>query len=262
MQARRDLEAGNVATALQQAEELLGKKLDSPTREEAERVLARAGYTLARSQLIAERFEEVLEIEHSVSSRIGVSSRLLNLKLQAERGVPAEYVLAYAGSLTDYGYELDGSSPQMALPTIDQTTERLSQELQQAVAEHSNSVDLRLNYGQFLLYLRRFEEARGQFTAALVLDRRNPLARLGLGLLEFELREYKNALEHFEAVVKIDPDSLAGHLNAAICLEKLGRPADARQHWRRAGRLANSTDLQQRIEARISGSGPHDQEPP
>ena len=47
------------------------------------------------------------------------SSRLINLRIQAERGIPAEYELAYAGSLTDQGYELDGSHLRIPLEQVE-----------------------------------------------------------------------------------------------------------------------------------------------
>ena len=249
--AERDLDAGNAETALDRVEKLLNESLDAQIEARAKRLLEESGYEVAKGDLAAGDFNNVLTMENRVSNRAGDSARLLNLRLQAERGIPAEYGLASAGSLLDYGYEADGSTPFKSFPTIDQTSERLDREFTQAIQHHPSSASLLLNRGHFLITQVRYGEAREQFQKALALDQRNSLAHLGLGLVAFELQEYQNALEQFNAALAVTPDNLDAHINAAMALQQLGRFAEALRHWKDAAKLVENSDQRQRIETRI-----------
>lgn len=250
--ADRDLDAGHPAAAMDRVEPLLGQELDAATQARAEELLKRAGYAAAVKGLSAKDFGQVLEIEHRVSRRVGASPQLLNLKLQAERGVPAEFSLGTAGTLPAYGYELDGSAPRKALPVLDETTQRLDREFRAAVKEYPHSAALWLNRGQFLLALARHDEAGECFAEALKLEPKNELARLGLGLVWFEQQQYEAALKEFQAVVAASPQNVSAQVNAAICLERLGRPADARHLWERVLELTGDARLRQQIEAHLT----------
>jgi len=249
--AERELKAGQAAQAMDRVEKLLGEELDPDARRRAKALLEASGYQIAREELAREDFETVVDVQHRVASRAGPSPRLLNLRLQAERGVPAEHGLAAAGALTDYGYEPDGASVSKSLPTFDGTGERLDRQFRAALAEHPKDVALRLNYGHFLLGERRFDEAREQLEAALALDGQNPLGHLGLGLAAYELSEYQAALERFETVIRLDPENPAGYVNAAMALQELGRDAEAVATWQKAARLAEDPGLSGRIERHL-----------
>ncbi len=251
--AQRDLAAGRPQSAFHRVETILDERTLHPQAKAlALRLLEKSGYAATLPTLDANKFQEVLDIEHRVSRHHASSPRLLNLKLQAERGVPAELALVQLASLTDYGYELDGFSRQMSIPIFDQTSERLNRELAQAVGQHPNDVRLLLNYGQFLLSMAQCDKAREQFDAALVQDKGNPLARLGLGLVEFESKNCRKALNEFQAAIEIDPDQLAAYINAAICLERLERSEEAQRYWRQAVQLCKARpDLREQIKARI-----------
>jgi len=255
--AETQLASGNAGRALEQGEELWDRYPDMREGKRLRQLLTEAGCNAARSLLVQRNFAEVSDIEHRVSSRAGSPPELLSLKLQAEQGIPAERSLDYLGSLKDYGYELDGSSLRKgnSFPDFGATSTRINKRFSQALAEHPYSVNLLVNYGQFLFEkLKDFEKARRQFATALILDDRNPLAHLGLGLIDFEEREFENALVHFRTVAEIDPDNLAGCINTAICLERLAQPAKAREYWRRARQMTDDADLQQEIERRLFGS--------
>ena len=232
-------------------EGLLNDPLDAQTQSRAKQLLEESGYVVAKENLAAGDFNRVLATEDRVSNRAGDSARLLNLKLQAERGIPAEFGLASAGSLLDYGYEADGSTPFKSFPTIDQTSERLEREFTQAVQSHPSSVSLLLNRGHFLITQVLYDEAREQFQKALTLDQRNSLVHLGLGLIAFELQEYQKALDHFEAALAVTPDNFDAHINAAMTLQQLGRFTKALRHWKDAAKLVENPDQRRRIDTRI-----------
>lgn len=248
--AQREWQAGNTKIAMRQVEELLDteKGLDAATKSQAQKLLEEFGYSDARAGLADSDFQRVLDMEDRVSSRGAKSPRLLNLRLQAERGIPAEYALAVEGSLIDYGYELDGISIVKSFPVIDPATKRLDRDLGRAVADNPGDVGLMLNYGQFLLGQRRFDEAQEQFATVLATDDRNVLAIIGTGLIEFHRKNPEAALQHFEAALKIDPDSYSGHLNAGICYQRLKDPQKAQDHLRRAAQLSKDPDWRKRIE--------------
>ena len=253
--AQREWEAGNTEIAMRQVEELLDteKGLDSSTKTQAQKLLEECGYSDARAGLADGDYPRVLDMEDRVSSRGAKSSRLLNLRLQAERGIPAEYALAVEGSLVDYGYELDGISVVKSFPGTDPAAERHGRDLAQAVAGNPGDVGLMLNYGQFMLGQRRFDEAQEQFATVLATDDRNVLAIIGTGLIEFQRKNPQAALARFEAALEIDPNSYAGHLNAAICCQRLGQMEKAQKHLRRAAELTEDAKLRDDIDRHMSG---------
>ncbi len=249
--AERDLEVGNAEAALDRVEGLLNQPLDAQRQARAKQLLEESGYVVAKGDLAAGDFNRVLATEDRVSNRAGASARLLNLRLQAERGIPAEYGLASAGSLLDYGYESDGSTPFKSFPTIDQTSERIDKEFTQAIQRHPSSASLLLNRGHFLIAQVRYDEAREQFQKALALDPQNSMAHLGLGLVAFELQDFQKALEHFEAALAIAPKNVDAHINAAMMLQELGRLSEALGHWQSAAKLVEDPDQRRQIDTRI-----------
>jgi tetratricopeptide (TPR) repeat protein len=214
--------------------------------------LARAeqdAYEAARAELEAGHYDRVVELIGKAADQGIDSGRLANLKLQAERKLPSETALASAGTLLAYGYDLGGVNPDKALPVLDKQTKELLKQWEEAVKRHPQDAKLQENYGQFLLTLGRLEPARRHFEEAARLDTRDADARIGLGLVAFLAEEYDGALKQFEEALRLAPDSVAAHLNAAICLEKLQRPADARRHRRRALELTGDAGLRKQIEA-------------
>jgi len=158
--------------------------------------------------------------------------------------------------LLDYGFELDGASPTMSLPVVDETTERLGREFREAVETYPDESTLWLNRGQFLLTMAQPQEARACFQRALESASDLLWAHVGLGLVAFELRETAAALEHFEAALRIDPDQLAAQLNAAVCLNVLGRQAEAAAYLRRIQPRIDDPLLLRRIEQSLSAAQP------
>jgi tetratricopeptide (TPR) repeat protein len=193
-----------------------------------------SAYHLARNKLRQGAIGDVREICAHVAAAHGGSPRLLNLKLQIERGFVEEYALASAGLLTRYGYQIDGFAGIKPLPTEDLATERQRESLRQAVTQYPDCVELRINYGQLLLEQSRKVEAREQFQAARRLAPENVWALLGLGLTEFDLGQPAAALEHFQELLRLAPEMVAAHVDAAAAAQQAGQPKLAEQYWRSA----------------------------
>ena len=252
--AERELGAGHPHEALVLVEGLWDEGLRGEHRRQAAQLLSEAGYTAARSELAQGEFAAVLETEDRVARRAGRTAGLANLRLQAQRGMPASVALSQAGRLTDYGYELDGSAPRKSLPILDETVERLDAEFRAALAEFPHDPALLLNRGQFLLELSRYAEAAELFEQVLALQppadapsRR--WAHLGLGLSHFERGEYAPALEHFRQAGPLGPPDDMLEVNTGIALVQLGRREEARSHFQWARELTDDPLLEQRIDA-------------
>ena len=249
--AERLLAEGRAPEALEVAERLWGGGLEGEHRQEAARILTEAGGAQARADLARADFAAVLETEDRVTRRAGRTPGLASARLQAQRGMPAANALQQAGSLTDYGYELDASSPTKSLPILDETTERLDAEFRAALDEFPDSPELLLNRGQFLLEMSRYDEAHTVFSKALALDEHSAASRLGLGLAAFELGRADEALEHFEAAAALDPQDPRAELNAGIALVELGRGEEARERFRRVRQRTTDPAMQARIDAEL-----------
>jgi len=238
--AEQAMQEGDPALAYQQMTAYYEKGME--TRARADQLAISSGSQLARMRLRDGRFGEVLDIEHNLSRRAGPSAELLRLRLQAEQGETNEFTLMRAGSLTGYGYDLRGGDYGKSLPEINDTTDRIVAEFRIATGKYERDVALRLNYGQFLLNLDRWEDAQKQFTIAHDLDKSNSLALLGLGMVEFRQGNFDHALELFKEITRVDPKNSAGHVNAAVCLERLDRPDEAKPYWEQALDLLDEDD--------------------
>jgi len=250
----KDLGAGNPAAAMDRVETLLDEEeLDANTRQKAQGLLEESGYRLARKNLRSGDFQEVLDVEHRTAERGLSFSRLSSLRLQAERGIPAEHALTQSGNLLDYGYELSGQSYNKgAFPTFDETTQRIRKELAEAVKKYPDSLDLRLNYAQLLLEENEYKAAEEQFNTALRLDEKNALAHVGLGLVRYHREQHDDALKSFVEATALDPTSFDAQLNTAICLERIGRSDEAIPYWRKANELTGDTKMKRRIKELLS----------
>lgn len=153
--------------------------------------------------------------------------------------------------LVHYGYELDGFAPAKGLPTLDKENEKQLHDWGQVLDRFPGDALLRLNFGQFLLTLLRFEDAQGHFRLALKLGGQDALANLGLGLVKYELVDYAAALKHFQAALQVAPENAAAHLNAALCYQRLGRKSSAAYHYDRAARLTTDASLKQQIQRHL-----------
>ena len=178
-EVEQKLNAGDAREAMRLAEQFLDQRedFDEQSVTRAVDLLQEAAYSVAATALQERQYADVIDMESRVADRIGATGRLLNLKLQAELGMPAELSLVQHESLLSYGYDLDGHSRLMALPDFDARYERMSRELSEAVTLHSDNAALRLNYGHFLLTYRQLDEARREFQAVLAINAENSSSR-------------------------------------------------------------------------------------
>ncbi|PHR95732.1 MAG: hypothetical protein COA78_29630 [Blastopirellula sp.] len=247
--AQSDLESGNAQLALSRLETLLDEnKLSGELQIEAERMMQKAGYQLALGHLERQEYTDVIAIEHRVTRRVSASPRLWNLKIQAERALPNEFAFAMNDTLLDHGFNLDGTSYVKSFPIMDEASEKIGDEFYNAVTEFPNNVQLRVNYGHFLIEQRQLSQAQDQFNEALKLNPEDTLANLGLGFVSFELKQYDAAIKNFEAVLQQNTTDPQSHINLAIVLEKMNRSTEAHQHLSLAAKLTKDKKLRERIQ--------------
>lgn len=256
--AQRDLEAGRHANAMQRMEKYLeeNKGLDAKDRTEAGRILEESGYRLALKGLgsgNSDGRKQVLDIEAHAAQHGSGSGRLSSLRIQAHRGANLKLSLSGYPTLPNYGYDENGQHESAFAKSIyadppklsSKTEKQIGREFVEAVKKHPDSLDLRLNYGHFLLEQKAFEQAAVQFTAAVKLDPTSVLAQTGLGLVLFQKDtdedskdSIEQALAHFRKAVEISPEDHAANLNTAICLTRLGRKAEAKPYFQKAHDVA------------------------
>ena len=87
------------------------------------------------------------------------------------------------------------------------------------------------NLGNLMFKRERMPEAEALYTRALKLDAEQPEAHYNLGFLLFERREVAAAVESFQRALSSDPSFADAHFNLAMALTDLDRHAEARTHW-------------------------------
>jgi tetratricopeptide (TPR) repeat protein len=235
--------------ALAELERLAAGELPPEQRREYDQLYEQAAYESGRQSLASSEFPAAAEA-YRLAAKHGIeSARLLNLSLQAERRIPEESALAFAGTLADYGVRLGGYAATKSLPVQDEAALRQEKMLGDSVHTFAGDAVLRLNYGQYLLAQSRPEEAAAEFQAVLADQPASAEATLGLGLAEFQLGRHEAALEHFADVAARRPSDAAAELNMAICLARLGRTQEARLHYRQALEGTKNPERRRQIEA-------------
>lgn len=106
-------------------------------------------------------------------------------------------ILAFGGF---FGYTVyrDRKAAEDAIPAI-----RLSKTLQGQVREHPNDAVLRVRYGEALGAAGKDQEAIEQFNAALKIDPKHTGAYLDLGIVAMSAGRYDEAKSFFEKVVEL-----------------------------------------------------------
>ena len=194
-----------------------------------DRVAARQTYDSAAKLLAASDFNQVETLLAAARRRGAWSPALSSLEAQVIRRMPAPLALAQAGRLTDFGYDVGGVAPR-DLP--DDPEGRLKSA--QSILADAGEEDVRvlLNRGHVLLSLRKADDARREFQAAVRLGPKNSLAWLGLGLANFMLEEFTAAEKAFQRCLQIDRQQIAAKFNLAMTLEENGQPERAMEEWK------------------------------
>ncbi len=242
--AQRDLEQGRTSEAFNRIDDYLSQAdqltVTADDRRQAAAILESSGYELARSGLVKGDFRRVSDVDHRVARHTSGSARLRNLRIQAERGETAEQSLSRRRSLVrDYGYETNGQRliKDFSIPEITATVRRIDAEWVAAIEAFPDAIDLRLNYGHFLMEQNDFQRAETVFAEAVVREPRNVLARTGLGLALFQQNRpetIQRALEPFQKAVELSPNDPGVNMNLAVCLTRLGREAEAHPYFEKA----------------------------
>ncbi len=202
--------------------------------QRSEQLLAAADFTQARRVLAEAR-------QHGVRS-----DRLLSLNSQAVRQLRGTLALESSGTLTDFGYDFDGTlargpSPQPGL----HEAEAMLTEAQ------SEPLELVLNRGHLRLSQNDFEAAVTDFQRATQTAPREPLAWLGLGLAEFGRQKYEAAEAAFRHCLSLARGQVPARINRAMTLEELNRVNDARLEWRLILATSLPDDVRRRIEKHL-----------
>lgn len=100
--------------------------------------------------------------------------------------------------------------------------------------------------GVALVNLRRLEDARTAFDAALALDPRYAPALVNVGNLHLEAGEVDDAIRCYERAMLSDEDYAPAHHNIAVAYKRLGRTGDAVRALRKATRLEGRVVKKQR----------------
>jgi tetratricopeptide (TPR) repeat protein len=254
LQEARQMLSSDPSGSYDAARLLLEQEPDAGTSILTRQLLEQAAYQVARGYLAEGDFDGVNRIWTEATRHGAGSGRLANLRIQAQRRQRAEILLAQAGTLLDYGFELDGTSPIQSRPVFDESARQLRLDYVRAVAEFPGDAALRLNFGQFLLAGGEAGEAREQFQAAYEAGDHAVQTQLGTGLAALAEQDFEPALRHFQSVLEADSANVAAHLNVAATLTQLGRHVEAQRHWQHAARFVQDELLKQRIQQQLETS--------
>ena len=99
-------------------------------------------------------------------------------------------------------------------------------------ADPGNGLPL-INAATVYLMAGERDRAAAAFTEALAIDPTLARAHNGLGVIEAEQRNYRQALEHWRRAVELDPRDFETLFNIGDLLIRLGRSAEARPYWQK-----------------------------
>jgi tetratricopeptide (TPR) repeat protein len=106
------------------------------------------------------------------------------------------------------------------------------------VADLPSSVRAHFNYATALQEAGRPDEAAGEFSAVLRLNRNSAKAHVSLAALSMEKGKLDDAQTHYEQALRIEPNNAEYHSGHAYVLEQLGRDDQAAAECETSIRLA------------------------
>jgi Flp pilus assembly protein TadD len=186
------------------------------------RVYAQANQLLANRQ-----FGQAQQVLQEAERRRITSDRLRSLQAQAERKIPDAMALAYAGRLTDFGYDVGGVVARGPAATQGLTSAREILE-----NTHSDKLEVLLNRGHLYLSIGELELATADFQKAAELEPSNAWCWVGLGLRAFLANDLEAAETHFRRALHLEDRLIAARVNLAFTLEEQGRATEALAEWR------------------------------
>jgi tetratricopeptide (TPR) repeat protein len=219
-------------------------------------------YNAARELIENSRFDEAQQLLTSSVSDTFDSARLRSLRSQAVREIPATQSLAYAGRLTDFGYnpsdfpitkEFGHNPDDVAKERV--ATGPLAKNAAAArdlLAEAGNKeIEAVLNRGHVLLSLGKPAEATSEFQRATEIAPQQALAWLGLGLARFMQDKYAEAETAFREALRLDPGNFSAAVNLAISLEAHGKSGEALALWKQQRERPLSSEDRRLVEQAI-----------
>jgi tetratricopeptide (TPR) repeat protein len=188
-----------------------------------------AVYAQAAGLLQRGQFDRVRAVVAEAAQRGIESDRLRLVDSQALRRIPATLALAYAGRLTDFGFELGGVVARGPAP--DRSASQTEQALNVLVQSQSDDETIALNRGHAFLTLHRPREALTEFHTVAERSPNSTLASLGEGLAFFAIGDYPAAEKAFRTCLQLDSNQPAARINLAMALAEEGKIADALATW-------------------------------
>jgi tetratricopeptide (TPR) repeat protein len=107
-----------------------------------------------------------------------------------------------------------------------------------ALEEDPDLVAALINLANIRYSRDELAEAQALYERAIVLDPSYFEAHFNLGNIHHDHAHYAQAESSYGAALALNPDYADAHFYLAVTLEKMGRSADARAHWKAYERLA------------------------
>jgi tetratricopeptide (TPR) repeat protein len=200
-------------------------------------------YDAAAKMLADRQFDQARQLLASSATSGIDSDRLRSLEAQAVREIPDPLALAYAGRLTDFGYDaLAGPVTKEFGPNPDEVAKQniaagpmisgAGQARDLLNRAGADDIDALLNRGHALLSLGEAASATADFERGTQLAPKQALAWLGLGLAYFMQDKYHEAEAAFREAVGLDPNNFSAAVNLAMALQQLGKTQDALAVWK------------------------------
>lgn len=121
--------------------------------------------------------------------------------------------------------------------TPDRTDEAVKA-YRRALEEDPDLVAALINLANIRYSRDELAEAQALYERAIVLDPSYYEAHFNLGNIHHDHAQYSSAETSYRDALALNPDYPDAHFYLAVTLEKMGRSADARSHWRAYERLA------------------------
>jgi hypothetical protein len=256
--AREDIRSGHPDKPLQYLDALRPK--NDAQRAEWMRLLEQAAYETALPKLTAGQYGEANAVCRSVREKGVSSARMANLELMATAEyadrVPGELALAFRPTLLHWGFRPDGTRPEP--PLVQPNSQRL-EEWRHAFRQYPDDEFILMNYGTFLLTQREFDAARDAFLSRNHME--NPPSRAvsssgvnpwdGAAIATFGPGDNAERVELARKDFMADGRHLTNPntlVNAAVCLERLGKRSDAERLWQQARPLVSDPAIKRKIE--------------
>jgi tetratricopeptide (TPR) repeat protein len=195
------------------------------------------------------------QIEESVERQLRASFDLLTQKRETAGTPPSELANAYGelGKLLMSARDFDLAEPYFlnaqALAPRDRrwpyylghlyknkgVLDQAAASFQRALELDEHDVPTLFWLGDLCVLDGRPAEAAQLFSRALATDPRNLPARFGLGRAALAQRDFKGAVDHFEAVLGLEKNAVGVHYPLALAYRGLGETAKAEAHARTRG---------------------------